>query len=78
MEVFRCNDEVKAKSYFQFRFILWGKSFCSLDFPAFKNSIQKLKYAVLQAEKDHTKIIGDSALYKMLDYSTDKSEDKSR
>lgn len=50
-------------------------NFCTLDFPSFKNSIKNLRDVVHQVNMDYTKIIGNSALYKMLDYSTDKTED---
>lgn len=77
-EVFMATFEEKAQCYFQFRFIFNGMSFCTLDFPSFKNSIKNLRNAMHSVKIDHTKIIGDSALYKMLDYSTDKMENQSR
>lgn len=49
-----------------------------MDFPSFKNSVKKLEYAVQKVKMDHTKITEDSALYKMLDYSTDEEEQNSR
>ena len=55
-----------------------GRSFCSLEYPSFKNSIENLITAVKKVETDYTKIIGDSALYKMFLYETDKQEEKSR
>lgn len=64
--------------YFQFRYVFYGRSFCSLEYPSFKNSIKNLMYAVNDIEIDLTKICEDSAIYQMLDYSTDVEEENSR
>lgn len=77
-EIFKSKHKQKAQCYFQFRYLFFGRSFCSLDYPAFKNSIKTLMYAVNDIEMDLTKICEDSAIFKMLDYSTDDEEENSR
>ena len=74
-EIFKSNYEEKSKCYLQFRFIFNGMSFCSLDFPYFKYSIQNLVKAMQDVELDFTKITEDSALHKMLKFSTDNEEE---
>ena len=71
-EIFKSDFSEKSICYFQFRFLLLGRSFCSLDYPAFKNSITQLITAVDECEIVYHKIIEDSAMYQMFDMSTNK------
>lgn len=45
-EIFMSKYEVKSQCYFQFRFLLLGRSFCSIDYPSFQNSISQLTHAL--------------------------------
>lgn len=76
-EVFKSKQQQKAQCYFQFRYIFFGRSFCSLDFPAFKKSIKNLTHAVEGVETDYTKICEDSAIYNMLEYSANDDDTNS-
>lgn len=62
-EIFKSKFQEKVKCYFQFRYLFQGRSFCTLDYPTFKNSIKNLTYALNQIDWDYTKIIEDSALF---------------
>lgn len=49
-----------------------------MDYPSFKTSIKRLTQAVNQAELNYNKICEDSAIYNMLDYSTNDDDERSK